>query len=1337
MSDLSSTDRHNQQALDELCRLLRFSQGEFELILAVCNSTRQRQGLVQQLRQQCSVSFEETTLDPSTTTLFTTIRSHIGDPPPAALMVYGLDGVQDLHQMLTATNQIREEFRQFPFPLVLWLTDDGLRQLIRTASDFYTWANTVTFATPPEFFLAFLDEVIHDVWQQVVASRENRFLSNQELGLMPGSARCRELETSLAGLAAQDIALTPEQAAGLAFVQGRIADNNTPAAREHYEHSLAQWQALVEQNNRADVVEKIGHVQFYLGLWWRNYSVRHRREFGAACQQACDYFAQAVHTFETLQRPDLAARYINHWAEALHRLKDWDALEAVATKALGLHQAQANPIRQARAEGFLAEVALAKDDWSTAQRRAETALNLIQPTASPPADTDLEEQEFYAWVNSFHRSWYMFSLGKAQMGQGQVNAAVQTLEQVPRMTQPEYDPLLYSQTLEYLRRGYFDQGHYLRAFETRREKEAIESRFNFRAFVGAGRLQPKQQVTNPALPTGDHDPDLIMASGRRQDVQRLVTRLERDEYVLTIVYGPSGVGKSSLIEAGLVPTLEQQRFGDRRVVPVRLRSYGTWAEDLLAALPAWEGPGVGQTLDDERVIDTGDLPTPPSGHPSEEGRGDDFPRLGGAGGGSAQLPEESTPPALSVQPEYPSEEGRVLDRLRQQTQRNRVMVLIFDQFEEFFFACDQPADRLRFYTFLRECLAMPFIKVVLALREDYTHYLLECNRLTDLAKIDNNILDQKWLYYLGNFSPADARAVIDDLTQPTPYAPTPELVEQVVADLTAGVGEVRPIELQIVGAQLQAEQITTLGAYQAWDHGESSRKVVLVQRYLNDVVGACGPATNQQLAELVLYLLTDDKGTRPRKTKGDLASELQGLTNQSSVDDGTFGLVLQLLTESGLVMLVPEAPTDRYQLVHDYLAAFIHQQQQPQLEALMAELEEEKRQRRLAEAEKDELAVANQKARRRLLLSSGLLAASLIGVVVAVPTAISAFRVAEAKISEAEQAQQGAEVARQAQRDADQAKVKAEQAAKAADARRREADQAVKKAEAQAKVAQAAVGAAKNAEGAALIQQQAAQRQADDAQQAATAAQQLRASAEQQARDAKELTRAATRQQQIAREGTQLEQRGNALLRLGDIRFRQAAGLIEALQLGYDLKAKLPEANAQSSLATLTNYPAYSPLLALRVTTNTVTEQASYEGDFRGFTPDEQGLLTYSSSDGKIRLWSLSGEEQASYEGYFRGFTPDGKALYTDSDYGTTTLWSLSGQLLAEFTGRMTTNFYEDFDRFSDNGQYLITSLDNTTHRIWRLDNGLDDLLARGCNLLESYFTANPDQREALGICPE
>ncbi|PSR15896.1 hypothetical protein C8255_20700 [filamentous cyanobacterium CCP3] len=1546
MPDVSPSEinRHNQQALDELCRLLRFSQGEFELILAVCNSTRQRHELVEQLRQQCSIAFAEMTLDPSTTTLFTTIRNHIGSPPPEALMVYGMDGVQDQQQLLAATNQIREEFRQFPFPLVLWLTDDSLKHLIRTAPDFYTWANSITFATPPEFFLAFLDELIADVWRQVVESRENRFLSNAELGLTPGSARCRELDTSLAILANENIELSPPQSAALAFVQGRIADNNTLEAREHYERSLAQWQALLAQNGQElhrDWQENVGYAQFYLGLWWGNYAVRHQSEFQAACDRAREFCELAVETFEAVNRPDLAAKYINYLALALHRLERWDKLATVAAKALSLHQAQQVGFRMARAKGFLAEVALNKEDWLTAQSEANDALSLIDSLAEsslspikPLTETTLDltssdNVAFFAWVNSFHRSWYLFSLGKAQMGQGQVDAAVQTLEQIAAITQPEYDPQLYSQTLEYLRQGYFEQGHYLQAFETRREKEAIESRFNFRAFVGAGRLQPKQQITNPALPTGDNGPDLIMASGRKHDVRRLFTRLAQDEFVLTVVYGPSGVGKSSLIEAGLVPTLEQQRFGGRRVVPVRLWSYSTWATDLLHVLPSWEGPGVGQTLDVENAIGTEAVPTPPFGHPSEE--------------------------------------GRVLAVLRQQTQRNRVMVLIFDQFEEFFFACEQPGDRLRFYTFLRDCLSTPFVKVILSLREDYTHYLLECNRLTDLAIIDNNILDKKWLYYLGNFSPEDARGVIDDLTQPTPYAPAPELVERVVADLAAETGDVRPIELQIVGSQLQAEGIDTLAAYQGWPHSETSIKAALVQQYLNDVVQDCGPVAHQQLANLVLYLLTDDKGTRPRKSKSELANELQALTAQAAMDMAPFGLVLQVLTESGLVVHLPEAPEDRYQLVHDYLAAFIHQQQTPQLEALMAELEEEKRRRQLVEAlvaeleeekrqrqltevENEELTFANHKARRRLLFSSGLLAASLVGVLIAVPSAVSALRVAREETAKASKAQQDAEGAHQAQVEADLARQDAERAVEKAVERQRQADKAAREALEQAEVAQAAVKAAKNAEGVALTQQQAAQRQADAAQRTATAADKLRALAVKQVQDAQNRFKEAERQQEIAREGTQLEQRGTALLRLRDSRFRQAETLIAALQLGYNLKAILSEANIQSNTLSLVSYPAYSPLLVLRVITNTNTlthegqfrsftpneqglitqsssesksylwslngtkqasfegtfldftpdgqglitfssnegkshlwsligtkrasfegeflgftpdgqglitlssrenkshlwsldgtkqgsyegtflnftpngqdlviysdksrllslngqeqanyegvflgftpdgqglitlssrenksdlwsldgtkqgsyegafqdftpngqglivysyidrkirflsldgtELASYEGEFRGVSPDEQGLVTYSKVNNEIRLLSLDGTEQASYKGDFRGFTPDGKALYIDSESGTT-LWSLSGELLAEFTGRMTPNFSGDFDSFSDDGQYLITSLDNTT-RIWRLDNGLDDLLARGCNLLESYFTTNPDQREALKIC--
>ncbi|MHC5719106.1 MAG: WD40 repeat domain-containing protein, partial [Nostoc sp.] len=51
-----------------------------------------------------------------------------------------------------------------------------------------------------------------------------------------------------------------------------------------------------------------------------------------------------------------------------------------------------------------------------------------------------------------------------------------------------------------------------------------------------------------------------------------------------------------------------------------------------------------------------------------------------------------------------------------------------------------------------------------------------------------------------------------------------------------------------------------------------------------------------------------------------------------------------------LVVLLPENPFDRYQLVHDYIAAFIRQQQEPNLKQVMAELGKEREQRKLSDA---------------------------------------------------------------------------------------------------------------------------------------------------------------------------------------------------------------------------------------------------------------------------------------------------------------------------------------------------------------------------------------------------
>jgi hypothetical protein len=84
----------------------------------------------------------------------------------------------------------------------------------------------------------------------------------------------------------------------------------------------------------------------------------------------------------------------------------------------------------------------------------------------------------------------------------------------------------------------------------------------------------------------------------------------------------------------------------------------------------------------------------------------------------------------------------IIEQLKKKPDRNLLTVLIFDQFEEFFFICTDLRERQQFYEFLRVCLNLPYVKVILSIREDYLHYLLECDRYTNLEVINQNILDK-------------------------------------------------------------------------------------------------------------------------------------------------------------------------------------------------------------------------------------------------------------------------------------------------------------------------------------------------------------------------------------------------------------------------------------------------------------------------------------------------------------------------------------------------------------------------------------------------------------------
>lgn len=101
--------------------------------------------------------------------------------------------------------------------------------------------------------------------------------------------------------------------------------------------------------------------------------------------------------------------------------------------------------------------------------------------------------------------------------------------------------------------------------------------------------------------------------------------------------------------------------------------------------------------------------------------------------------------------------------------------------------------------------------------------------------------------------------------------------------------------------------------------------------------------------------------------------------------------------------------------------------------------------------------------------------------------------------------------------------------------------------------------------------------------------------------------------EQLARVGTQLEQRGTSLLQLGQAEFAELQTLISALELGQDLKRSLQNKVNNHGLVPLESYPAISPILALRVSLNSIVEQNRIVIDELTGTN-----LVGFSSDGKV-----------------------------------------------------------------------------------------------------------------------
>jgi hypothetical protein len=265
---------------------------------------------------------------------------------------------------------------------------------------------------------------------------------------------------------------------------------------------------------------------------------------------------------------------------------------------------------------------------------------------------------------------------------------------------------------------------------------------------------------------------------------------------LTVLHGRSGAGKTSLLNAGLSPQLIR---GGR--LPVYARAY----DDPIRAI--------------KRTL------APPSLGP--------WPEL---------LPKLSLSEFLAL----------ICGHLRSHI---RELVLIIDQFEEFFVFWPEQDHRQPFVDTLAGCLGDPDLRVrlVIGIRSDFFSHLA-----TFQGRIPHIFLNE---YYLDAMTRDEAEAAITGpvakLGRPVTYEPA--LVDILLDDLSRGGMELP--HLQIICTRLYArlvgnEKTITLASYEELGQAEG-----VLGRYLHEVLDQL-PGQGSSIAKAVLAELVSSEATR-------------------------------------------------------------------------------------------------------------------------------------------------------------------------------------------------------------------------------------------------------------------------------------------------------------------------------------------------------------------------------------------------------------------------------------------------------------------------------------------
>jgi photosystem II stability/assembly factor-like uncharacterized protein len=246
------------------------------------------------------------------------------------------------------------------------------------------------------------------------------------------------------------------------------------------------------------------------------------------------------------------------------------------------------------------------------------------------------------------------------------------------------------------------------------------------------------------------------------------------------------------------------------------------------------------------------------------------------------------------------------------TPKGKKVVVILDQFEEFFLTNRTPRSRASFTKWLGESVANHNLPIAFLVGIQDKCFA----KLLDLGSIPEPT-SRRTTCELQSFEADRAKEILRRAaeTDGVPFEPT--LIEEVVKDLKQDEF-VRPAELQIVGQQLRRERIFTKSKYVMAGYAEG-----ILSSYISDEIEQ---SANRQVARLVLRLMCAEKRIET-KSPEDLSLEdiVRQICEPQQIAEAapTPREIRAILKQFVQARILIHTDADKYNLVHDYLAAYV------------------------------------------------------------------------------------------------------------------------------------------------------------------------------------------------------------------------------------------------------------------------------------------------------------------------------------------------------------------------------------------------------------------------------